>query len=434
MTDNHAASSRYSILYSTVEEVQAAGGKNIQATRYSGIIFAELSEGQAAQLEEQGCTVAPVEKVRTEVVAPPVPVPVAAVPTYTPSQYLKLSGIGDLIELTDPPLYGGGINLAVVDTGIRETHELIKGRVVFSKNYTSDVMKDGLSHGTAVCSAALSVVPLCSILNLKVMDSKGDGTEEEVCMSIDDCIAMHEEGKEYAPHVINLSLGSEDTGNPNNVLRVAIRAAMDKKIWVFCAAGNGGPYTGTIMNPACEKNAIAVGSVKYLPDRNTFAASEFSSRGPTKEGIVKPDTVFFAEDLVLASSLSDTATEAKSGTSFASPFIAGGAIGYMEGLARRAVAKEPIAPGIPLELFPITTEQMVDTYLAYLCVKPVGVAPAKDNGYGWGLPYGEKVIRVLQTTPATMMLSGMLSAVMAVGMMGIMMKAVSRKPSTGGVR
>ena len=63
---------------------------------------------------------------------------------------------------------------------------------------------------------------------------------------------------------------------------------------------------GTINCPACEQYVMAVGSAHYLPESNTFVVSDFSSRGPTQEGLVKPDVVLFGEDIVVASSQSDT--------------------------------------------------------------------------------------------------------------------------------
>ena len=48
-----------------------------------------------------------------------------------------LMGIDQFRSLTTPELFGNGFNIAIIDTGIRESHELINGRVVYSKNFTS---------------------------------------------------------------------------------------------------------------------------------------------------------------------------------------------------------------------------------------------------------------------------------------------------------
>ena len=391
---------RYAIMGATVEQVRSVGGTDIKETRRTGIIFATLTREQADQLISMGCQVTEVGQIQA-IVAPPIvtpPVPVAAVPTYTPEELVIALGFEEIRPIIRPPLYGEGFNLAVLDTGIRETHQQINGRVVYSKNYTADPMRDGLDHGTGVCSIALAVVPLCNILNLKVLDDKGEGTEEEVALAIDDCIDLHDTNPDIAPSVINLSLGAPDDGNPYNPLRVACRAAVDRGIWVIASAGNSGPTPYSITCPATEKYVLAVGSVKYDP----FIISSWSSRGPTLEGLAKPDVVCFGEDLEVASSESDTATVAKSGTSFATPFGSGFGILYCEGVARQARPVRPL-PGVT---YPPSWETLLGippketfAYLSYITIKPEGVAPGQDCDYGHGLPFGPSIIQALRYAP-----------------------------------
>jgi len=61
--------------------------------------------------------------------------------------------------------------------------------------------------------------PLLYLLDIKVLDNRGEGTEEEVVMGIDEVLSLHDEGSAYAPWVINLSLGGPDDGSPFNPLR-----------------------------------------------------------------------------------------------------------------------------------------------------------------------------------------------------------------------
>ncbi|GAH34085.1 unnamed protein product [marine sediment metagenome] len=111
---------------------------------------------------------------------------------FTPLQLLSMIGLVDLQSLTVPPLYGQGSSIAVLDTGMRITHEQLGGMVVFSKNYTSDTTEDSFDHGTGVASIIHAVAPLSGILNMKVNDDKGDGTSEEVVEAIEDCIDLVE--------------------------------------------------------------------------------------------------------------------------------------------------------------------------------------------------------------------------------------------------
>lgn len=406
---------RYSITGATIQQVQAVGGVSIKGMHSAKITFATLTEAQASDLRKQGFTVSKVENIKTSTISP---VPVSAEPIYTPEQYLEASGLDVVREMMSPPLYGSGFTIAIIDTGIRETHEKINGRVVYSKNFTEAPMRDGFDHGSAIAAIVVSVAPQCNILNLKCMDDEGAGTEEEVALAIDECISLLDEKSDIAPHVINLSLGGEDTGNPNTPLRTICRAAIEKGIWIFAAAGNSGPSPGTIMSPACERYVGCVGSVKFEP----FTISEFSSRGPTLEGLTKPDAVIFGEDMIVASSESDTATVAKSGTSFSTPF--GSAMGVLtkEGMLRQATLTSPIAGVTYEEAWAMSSQDLLDKYLPLIAIKPAGAPAGRDNEYGYGLPFGPALRQLLQ--PVGISISSVIPLIMMVGMLGIMVKVM----------
>lgn len=411
---------RYAIIGATIQQVIGIGGTNVKEARRTGIIFATLDKAQVGQLEAAGCQVTKVGKIGATIMPPPPP-PAAAAPIYSPEQLVVAAGLEDLRELTDPPLYGSGFNLAIVDSGIRESHEKVNGRVIYRKNYTADPMQDGYNHGTNVCSIALNLAPLCNILNLKVLDNEGMGTEEEVVLAIDDCIDLHDTRPEIAPTVINLSLGAPDDGNPNNPLRVACRAAIEEGIWVVAAAGNDGPEPSTILSPACERYVVAIGSAKYEP----FQVSGFSSRGPTAEGLSKPDVIMFGEDIIMASSISDTATIAKSGTSFSTPFTSAMALLYHEGLYRQARTTEQLVGLPPEEMYFVSVEEAIDTYFPLLCIKPEGIAAGKDYDYGYGLPYGPFIAQAIGLRPA-IDISSMLMPMLMIGMLGMVTTVMTK--------
>ena len=412
---------RYSVVRATVEQVKAIGGKDIRQSR-TGLIFATLTEEQAEQLRQLGCVVIPVSQIRPAIL-PPIspPTPVAGVPLYTPEQLVVGAGFDSIRDLAVPPLYGENFNLAIIDSGIRETHQAIGGRVVHRANMTSDPMEDGFDHGTGVASVALAVAPRCNLINIKALDNNGEGTEENVVMGIDEVLALHDAGSEYAPHVVNLSLGGPDDGNPDNPLRVACRVLLDRGIWVIAAAGNEGPEAQTIMSPACERYVAAVGSVGY----ESFDVSQFSSRGPTVEGLTKPDVVLFGENISLASSAGDTASSARSGSSFAAPFASGMVILYQQAMVVHGAAmagREP-SPEIYHEILSMMPpEQMIDYGLPRVSVKPQGSPAGKDNSYGWGMPYGPLVIQAI-AMPAVDM-SVLLMPVFLVGMMAAMVRVI----------
>ena len=416
---------RYSIIGATIDDIRAVGGSDIRGTSI-GIIFATLTEEQADKLISMGFHVSEVKGVSIPLVSPPTPItPITAGPVYTPQDLLSYANLEKLRDITDPPLYGENMNLAIIDTGIRETHEGIAGRVVYSKNYTSDPMGDGFDHGTGVCSIALAVAPQCNILNLKVLDSKGEGSEEEAVLAIDDCIIFWDTQPEIAPIVINLSFGSPDDGDPNDVLRIACRAAIAKGILIVAAAGNSGPTSGTIMSPACERYVGAVGSCR--PEApSSLVVSNFSSRGPTLEGLIKPDAVLFGESIEMASSASDSATTTKSGTSFAAPFGSGIILLFQEGIIRHVTYPEGIPEGFdPTVTRLFTAQELMDVWTPRISAKPQGVAAGKDDSYGWGLPAGDLILKALQPTP-TIDFSSLLEIVGIVGMMGIVMAGTTK--------
>ncbi|KKK67444.1 hypothetical protein LCGC14_2954020, partial [marine sediment metagenome] len=276
-----------------------------------------------------------------------------------------------------------------------------------------------------VSAIAVALAPLAGILNMKVLGEDGAGTTEEVVTAIDDCIDLLVTDPDIAPHVINLSLGAIDDDNVDDPLRVACRAAINNGIWVIASAGNSGPAGMSVTSPACEKYVAAVGSVRYLYGSETFIVSDFSSRGPTRGGLIKPDVVIFGEDFVIASSESDTAVAAKSGTSFSTSFISGMGILYHEGVIK--VGGVVINNGIkPEEVWSIGLKNLMDVHLSGVSLKPPGAPTDKDNNYGYGMPFGPYITKkITETTAAPAIeLSGILSAVMVVGMMGMMMKGI----------
>lgn len=432
MSNNGTANTRYSILECSAEAVEHMGGRNIHVARHSNIVFADLTETEADDLRNSGCIVELVEKVKTDVIAPPEPPPITLQPLVTPVSVLEITGFDRLRSLVYPPLYGLGMKVAMVDTGIRETHEQLVGKVVYSRNFTSALMRDGYDHGTGTASILASVAPECRILNMKVMDDKGEGTTEAVVYAIEECIDLLDTRPEVAPSLINLSLGTEDTGSPNDVLRVACRAAIARGIWLNSAAGNSGPFAGTVMSPACERYVFATGSGILIPRDSTFdfSVSNFSSRGPTKEGLVKPDAIFFGENIQMASSASDSAVTAKSGTSFATPFMSGIAVLFQQGVALSDIDARDLflrymgeAPAAGFTTESVQIQQVVDSYLQHVTIKPAGVPQGKDNNYGYGVPFGDLVAQAVGVQP-TVDLGMLIGGVVMVGMMGMMMKTM----------
>jgi len=420
---------RYSIQGATVAQVEAAGGSDIKELKRVGIIFATLDDKGVATLKGRGCAVTEVKEVKAvdyiAPIVPPTPIPYET--GFSPVELVSIIGFDEgWRNLVIPPLYGEGVSVAVIDSGVRSTHEKIRRQVAYSENFTSEAHADDYNHGTGVASIILAILPKCKILDLKVLDRRGMGTGEDVVMGIDKAIELN--STNLGPVVINLSIGEEDDGDPYSPVRVACRAAISEGMYVLAAAGNAGPAPGSIMSPACERYVIAIGSLAYYPEdpRYPLLVSSFSGRGPTKGGLVKPDATLPGERIEMASSSSDSATTVKSGTSFATPLGSAIVATYLEAFMRRAVPLEPM-PGVQPEYEPyITPPELVDQWLLGLCVKPDIAPKGKDNEYGCGIPFGGLVATALRTAlaPAVVDIFSFAAPILTVGLMGAMVSGM----------
>jgi serine protease AprX len=167
------------------------------------------------------------------------------------------------------------------------------------------------------------VAPEASILGVKVLDESGSGNTSDIIDAISWIIKTK---NEYNTKIINLSLGSP-ANNPcsSDPLCKAVEQAVNNGICVVVAAGNSGPASKTILSPGISPNVITVGAMN---DRRTSGTPKntipsFSSRGPTKEGLNKPDLVAPGVNIM---SLSNTRLDgyiSLSGTSMATPLVSG---------------------------------------------------------------------------------------------------------------
>jgi len=403
------------------KECQKVGGERIKVLPAARQVFCDLDEKQAERIAlVSGLKIKPVRKVAADSVTPaPYPVQLEEV-----AGGLNLYDIyNDLRQAYSPPLNGEGLTVAVIDSGIRESHQALTGKVVYSANFSeSDTDNDIFGHGTGVAyliagsyGEMSGVAPGAVLMNLKALNDDGIGTDEMTVEAIDRVCSLVDQASQLEmavtdpmyPNTINISLGSEDDGDPDNPIRVACRTAVEEYGLQVIAAGNSGPDLSTIMCPACDPLVIAVGGIK----NDEFVIWDQSSRGPTEEGEIKPDLVCWAESLQVAGNDSDDHYQVKSGTSFAAPILTG-VDGLMWDLARRVYG-----PTVR-----ITYYDWLPYAYAY-CVKPEGVQTDKDNAYGYGIPaVGAMVSQLIKPVSATGTLMEALPMMMVVAMMPAMMK------------
>ena len=217
---------------------------------------------------------------------------------------------------------GSGVNVYVIDTGIRTTHTQFGGRATF--DFAATGIGGGLvdchGHGTHVAGtvggATYGVAKLAKLHAIKVLDCSGSGSFTQVIQGVD-FVRTH-----ASPFsVANMSLG----GGYFPPLNDAVNQATDFGITFAVAAGNSNANACN-SSPASAVGSISVGSTGSGSPSAPIsdARSSFSNYG----GCVD----IFAPGSFIRSSIntSDTAAATFSGTSMASPHVAGVAALYLQ--------------------------------------------------------------------------------------------------------
>jgi membrane-bound transcription factor site-1 protease len=251
-----------------------------------------------------------------------------------PAQQQQLVDLIGARSLWQTGVRGGGVRVAVFDTGLRSDHPHFKS-VREVTNWTDErTLDDALGHGTFVAGviaggepACLGVAPDADLHVFRVF------TSARVSYT-----AWFLDAMNYAIHsevdVLNLSIGGPDFLDRPFVEKVWELSA--NNIVVVSAIGNDGPLYGTLNNPADQMDVIGVGGVDFAG-----RVAKFSSRGmtawelPRGYGRAKPDVVAFGKSV--RGSKVYGGCRSLSGTSVASPVVAGSVALLIGAVPRRVV-------------------------------------------------------------------------------------------------
>ena len=266
---------------------------------------------------------------------------------------------------------GSGVNVAILDTGVYKLHPDLKNRIKDCKDFTQPKpivegnCDDKNGHGTHVSGIIAAdggndglgiygVAPEVNLMEYKVCSNSGSCWADDIALAI-------RTAADNGANIINMSLGSDAE---SKLIKDGIIYATNKKVLVVTAAGNDGPYQGSIDYPAAQVESVAVGALDI-----NLAVTDWSSRGLNSTTapyiLEEKDIEFAAPGANIESTWKDGGYVILSGTSMASPHVAG--------LAAKLWQKDAINPALE-------TRNLLRKFSSDLT--PVG----DDDSSGWGLP------------------------------------------------
>jgi hypothetical protein len=261
-------------------------------------------------------------------------------PVLGPSEmpYRRLN----LLPLTSAGIDGTGVRVALFDTGFDTANPAFTGITIVAQRdfvFSDAVVRDqgadvpgAHAHGTSIWSLFAGDVPgrLRGIARgATYLLAKTEDVRSETRVEEDNFVAALEWADSIGVDIVSSSLGYLTFDNGFNympsdlngdvaVITIATDIAARRGILVIIAAGNTGPAPRSIWTPADADSALAVGAEDSL---GTLA--NFSSRGPTADGRVKPD--FTAPGVLVCVVTGPGLVRRESGTSVATPLLAAGA-------------------------------------------------------------------------------------------------------------
>ncbi len=271
---------------------QRAGGAIHGELGIIGAVAADLTPAQIRQLASD----ADVERITLDA-----PVRAAADSRFdggtTPIVYQDVVGAR---EAWRQGWTGRGVGVAILDSGIADNPALGK-RVTQRVDFVSPSRPeegDPGGHGTFLAGVLAAqtpsyrgIAPEASLVSVRVLDASGVGRMSTVIRGLEWAIRHRQDQK---LRVVVLALSAPAAGSYRaDPLAAAVELAWRSGLVVVAAAGNRGPAGGSVDTPGIDPLVVTVGATD---DAGTVGAADdsvpfFSARGPTVDGLAKPDLV-----------------------------------------------------------------------------------------------------------------------------------------------
>ncbi|WP_296701470.1 S8 family serine peptidase [Algoriphagus sp.] len=251
-------------------------------------------------------------------------------------------------EMHEAGFTGKGVTIAVFDIGFPGTekaaslsHLYTNNQILGTKNFVnpwSETVYSVHQHGTNVLSLIAAseegiLVSGAPDANYILAVTEEDPTEYKI--EEYNWVKAAEFADSLGVDIINSSVGYYDFDDPTmnysledldgktTVIARGANIAAQKGILVINSIGNYGSKESSLISPADSELVLAIGSVDQ-----DLGVSNFSSRGPTGDGRIKPDLAAFGNGVALIKSNGNLGFS--NGTSFSAPQITALAAGLWE--------------------------------------------------------------------------------------------------------
>jgi subtilisin family serine protease len=232
-----------------------------------------------------------------------------------PPIYLCVSSILErfdinLIHESFYELTGKGIIIALIDSGIDQSHPDLQNKIVDVINISDEDIGDYNGHGTYIASILVGtgkasngfyhgVAPDARLIDVKLFNKEGSASIAELLIAFD--LILNRNPPDL-PQIVNLSCVSGLVGQTEDLMMKYCDLLFQRSVIVVCPAGNFGPELNSIPSPSSSIRVFTVGSI----DVNNRVAF-FSGRGIPSDLQIsspgKPDIVLLGSEIIAARSL-----------------------------------------------------------------------------------------------------------------------------------